>query len=86
MVYLAVLQERSDIGQVLKSWEPSSCYHPSGMGSYPIKFLSGGRTMLLLDLAVLLGLDVAVGIGLWRFYAITLRNEGRRSVRMRRSQ
>jgi hypothetical protein len=42
--------------------------------------------MLLLDLVVLLGLGVAVGIGLWRLYVIALGNEGRRSVRMRRSQ
>jgi hypothetical protein len=31
--------------------------------------------MLLLDSVVLLGLGVAVGIGLWRLYAIALRNE-----------
>jgi hypothetical protein len=30
--------------------------------------------MLLLDSVVLLGLGVAVGIGLWRLYAIALRN------------
>jgi hypothetical protein len=35
--------------------------------------------MLLLDSIVLLGLGVAVGIGLWRLYAIVLRNEGWRN-------
>ncbi len=44
---------------------------------YSARLLSGERTMLLLDSVVLLGLGVAVGIGLWRLYAIALRNEGR---------
>ena len=35
--------------------------------------------MLLLDSVVLIGLGVAVGIGLWRLYVIALRNQGWRN-------
>ncbi len=34
---------------------------------------------MLLDSVVLLGLGVAVGIGLWRLYAIALRNQSWRN-------